>query len=186
LQPDFKDCISLGLKAFSVNIIGLSQKAHLFAFKLDEFFFKNYDCKLFERGVLEAEVVLDKHETFLNCEFKIKGSVELTCDRSLDVFDFPIQLDEKIIFKYGDQEEELSEEIVVITRDRVTLDLGHYLYEFILLAIPIRKIHPRFESDIDGNEGKLVYTTLSSDEEMDSDEPIDPRWEQLKKVTIKK
>jgi uncharacterized protein len=177
------------LKDFSVNIIGLSQKAHHFSFILKDAFFRAYQNQLFTKGDFKAEVSLDKHETFIEALFKINGSAELICDRSLESFEFPVHLDEKIIFKYGDEEGELSEEIVVITRDRVTIDIGQYLFEFITLAIPMKRLHPRFsesEEEENESEGKLVYTSSPLEGENDPEKPMDPRWEQLKKVTIKK
>jgi uncharacterized protein len=176
------------LKEFSVNIIGLSQKSHQFNFHLNDGFFDAYQNQLFSRGDFEAIVNLDKHETFIDAQFKIKGTAELICDRTLDTYTFPIQLNEKIIFKYGEEEGELSEEIVVITRDKVSLDIGQYLHEFITLAIPMKKLHPRFNEGDDEQEleGKLVYTSSTSDKENDPEMTMDPRWEQLKKVTIKK
>ena len=175
------------MKDFSVNIIGLSQKVHHFSFKLNDAFFNAYQNQLFEKGDLNASVTLDKHETFIDAQFKIEGVAKLICDRSLDNFDFPVNLNEKIIFKYGEEEGELSEEIVVITRERVSVDIGQYLHEFITLAIPMKKLHPRFnEINEDEQEGKLVYTSNPSIEENDPEKPMDPRWEQLKQVTIKK
>lgn len=177
-----KDCI--------VNIISLSQKVHHFDFLLKDDFFVARNNQLFSKGDFKAAVTFDKHETFIEALFNIDGSAELICDRSLEVFDFPINLREKIIFKYGEEEGELSEEIVVITRDRVNIDVGQYLFEFITLAIPMKRLHPRFleegDDEDEESEGRMVYTSGSSDEETDPEEPMDPRWEQLKKVTIKK
>ena len=114
---------------------------------------------------------------------KIKGEAKLICDRSLEPFDFPVDIDSRIMFKYGEEEAELSDEIIIISRDRVSLELGQYMYEFISLSIPIKKVHPKFqdgEDDEDDNEGKLIYTseTESSEEEKE----VDPRWEILKKL----
>lgn len=173
------------MKDFVVNIIGLSQKTHQFTFKLNDEFFNAYENQFFSRGNFDALVSLDKHETFIDAQFQIDGTAELVCDRSLEPYKFSIRLNEKIIFKYGEEEGELSEEIMVITRDRVSLDIGQYLHEFITLAIPMKKLHPRYHEDNDEEqEGKLVYT--SSALENDPEQIMDPRWEQLKKVTIKK
>ncbi len=176
------------MKDYSVNIIGLSQKTHHFSFRLEDAFFKAQEIQLFEKGNFDAEVVLDKHETFINAEFKISGTAALICDRSLEPFDLVLNLKEKIVFKYGEEEGELSEEIVVIKHDKVSIDIGQYLFEFIALAMPMKRLHPRFEEtdeDEDDSEGKLVYTSKSSVDQ-DPEQPMDPRWEQLKKVTIKK
>ena len=173
------------MKDFSVNIISLSQKTHHFSFRLEDAFFKAHKIQLFEKGDFDAEVVLHKHETFINAQFVINGTAALICDRSLESFNLQLSLKEKIVFKYGEEEGELSEEIVVINHDRVSIDIGQYLFEFIALTMPMKRLHPRFEEDEDDSEGKLVYSSKPSAEE-DPERPMDPRWEQLKKVTIKK
>ncbi|MEK6780427.1 MAG: DUF177 domain-containing protein [Bacteroidota bacterium] len=170
------------MKAFSVNIIGLSYKAHPFEFELDGAFFEKYGKDLVSDGHFSANVVLDKHETFIEAKFKIKGEAKLICDRSLEPFDFPIDLDKQIMFKYGAEEMEVSDEIIIISRDRVSLELGQYIYEFILLSIPIKKLHPKFqngEEDEDQGEGRIIY---SSETKISKEEGIDPRWEKLKKL----
>ena len=171
------------MKAFSVNIIGLSFKAHQFEYEFGSAFFEKYGKDPVSDGHFSASVVLNKHETFIEAEFKIKGEAKLICDRSLEPFDFPVDIDSRIMFKYGEEESELSDEIIIITRDKVSLELGQYMYEFISLSIPIKKVHPKFqdgEDDEDDNEGKLIYTseTESSEEEKE----VDPRWEILKKL----
>ena len=168
------------MKAFSVNILGLSLKTHHFEFTLDDAFFKEYGDNLVSEGNLTAVVELTKKETFIGGHLAIKGTVRLTCDRSLEQFDEPIEVDKKIVFKYGEHDEELSDEIIVIQRDRAELDLGQYLYEFIILEVPMKKIHPRLRSDEDDEvEGKVIYTSLGEDS---AEDPVDPRWEKLKKI----
>jgi uncharacterized protein len=169
------------LKEFSVNIIGLTKKAHLFDYQIKDGFFEKYGKEVVSSGLMDAHVILDKKETFIEVDFKISGLVHLVCDRSLEPFDYPIEVAKKIMFKYGDEAQEVSDEIVIITRDQDSLDVGQYIYEFIALAIPIKKLHPKFQVDEepDGNEVKIVYST-SEDEEVS--ETIDPRWEKLKKL----
>ena len=47
------------MKGFSVNIVGLSNKAHTFDFKLDTGFFEQYGTEIVSAGSLDAAVVLD-------------------------------------------------------------------------------------------------------------------------------
>jgi uncharacterized protein len=176
----------MGLRIFGVNIIGLSEKVHDFHYEFGDEFFKHYGTEVVSQGSLVADVSLDKHETFIEATFKIRGQVKLVCDRSLDPFDHPVKVDKKILFKYGDVAQELSDEIVIIERDTDTLELGQYIYEFIALEIPMKKLHPRYqhEGDMDENaEGKIIYTS-GSDQDFDADggDDIDPRWEKLKKL----
>jgi uncharacterized protein len=172
------------LNPYSVNIIGLSNRGHSFKYELNDEFFARYGKDLVSGGKFNADVVLEKHETFIEAEFKINGQVALICDRSLDPFDFPVTIDKKVVFKYGEEEMELSDEIIIITRDTTSVDLGQLMYEYIVLEIPMRKLHPRFqneEEDDENEEGKVIYTS-STDDNTSGEEQIDPRWEQLKKL----
>jgi len=169
------------LKEFAVNIIGLSKKAHLFNYRLEKGFFEKYGSEAVSDGRFDIEVVLDKKETFIEVNFKISGQAALVCDRTLEPFDFPITENRKMVFKYGEEAQEISDEIVIITRDQDSLDLGQYLYEFISLAIPMKRLHPRFANEAESNE-PVVYSTSQNETEEKENDTIDPRWEKLKKL----
>ena len=175
----------MGLKAFTVNIVGLANKVHAFEFEVKNDFFSHYGTELFSEGFLKAEVSLDKRETFIDASFVISGSVKLICDRSLDTFDYRIRAQKKLVFKYGDDDQELSDEIVMIHRDSESLELGQYIFEFIVLEIPMKRLHPRYqaeEQEDDDSEGKIIYTSKSSEDDSNEGESIDPRWEKLRKL----
>src|ERR1043165_1025952 len=133
------------MKDFKINITGLSNKDHQFDFQIGNEFFRHYGTGIVSEGDLNAVVTLDKRETMIEARFEIKGNVKLICDRSLDPFQYPLKLEKKVIFKFGDADEELSDEIIMIHRDSDHLELGQYIYEFILLAVPMKKLHPRYE-----------------------------------------
>lgn len=166
------------MESYRINILGLSLTIHHFHYEFGDEFFRKYDKGLVSEGKFTVDVALDKRETFLETEFKIKGSVKLVCDRSLDEFDYPVDLKRKIIFKYGDQDAEVSEDVMMIHHGTESLEIGQFIYEFIALAIPMKKLHPRFNDESEGDS--LIYTSESA-EEKKSDE-IDPRWEMLKKL----
>ncbi len=169
------------MKAFKINIIGLSNKVHHYDFEIGDEFFRQYGPGLVSEGNLHASVTLDKRETMIETRFEINGQVTLVCDRSLDPFQHPLKIDQKMIFKFGDANEELSDEIIMIHRDSDSIELGQYIYEFINLAIPMKKLHPRYAGELDGDEeGKIIYSSGQDSGEDDND--IDPRWEQLKKL----
>lgn len=168
------------VRDFSVNILGLTKGVHPFDFHLDEEFFKKYGQEVVSKGNFTAQVSLDKRETFIEADFKIEGNALLVCDRSLDEFDYPVLVTKKIVFKYGEEPGEISDEIFIITHDQHKLELGQLMYEFIALEIPMKKLHPRFQNEADDEEeGKVIY---SSGTEADEEQTIDPRWEVLKKL----
>jgi uncharacterized metal-binding protein YceD (DUF177 family) len=114
----------------------------------------------------------------------------------LEEFDHPLEVAEKVIFKYGTMVQEISEDVFMITKDTPTINVAQLVYEFILLAIPAKKIHPDYMDETDEDdfdeEGSLIY--LSEEEEIESDDsdenshqekPADPRWEILNKLKKK-
>ncbi|MDH4089980.1 MAG: DUF177 domain-containing protein [Cyclobacteriaceae bacterium] len=173
--------MALGL--YSINIIGLSNKKHHFHFEFGNAFFREFGTDLVAEGAFGVDLSLDKRETFLEAEFRIKGTARLICDRSLEPFEYPIERTNKIVFKYGEKDEEITDEIMIIQRDTATLELGQYMYEFIALAIPLKKLHPKFRDEVndDDSAGKIVYSSEDSTENKNGEE-IDPRWNILRKL----
>ena len=162
-----------------VNILGLGNGVHQFEFQLEEPFFKTYGQEVVAKGKLSARVNLNKKETFIEADFTIEGNTSLVCDRSLEAFDFPLSIARTVVFKYGEEAREVSDEIVIIAQDQPKLDVGQFMYEFIVLEIPIKKLHPRFKQEPDDDaEGKIIYTSSTGGDE----EVVDPRWELLKKL----
>jgi len=180
------------LGAYRVNIVGLSNKVHHFHYEVGQDLFKEYGTDLVSDGQFQVDIDLDKRETFLEADFRLVGTARLICDRSLEPFDYPIHTRRKVVFKYGDHDEEVTDEIMIIHRDTAWIELGQYIYEFIALSVPLKKLHPRFQEEDDDSEGHIVYTSGGSDDEGDSDElkgengqddkDIDPRWSALKKL----
>lgn len=175
------------MEAYRVNIQGLSNNIHHFEYEFGDEFFGQYGADLVSAGAFKAKITLDKRETFIEAHFDLNGTVKLVCDRSLEVFDYPVSIDKRIIFKFGHEVAEVTDEIVIIDFNTVSLELGQYMYEFISLAIPMKKLHPRFAGEEDeeegDEEGRIIYT---SETDEPSNEETDPRWEKLKNLNKNK
>ena len=166
------------LKEFLINIASLRNETYEFQFHIDKMFFENFGKELVQDGNLDVHLSLIKHDGFLETTFKIKGSVKLICDRSLDEFDYALDLNNPVIFKFAEEAEEISEEVIHLRRDADTLNAGQYIYDMIGSALPMKRLHPRFEQENDENgDGKIIYSSATKDEDT-----IDPRWEKLKKL----
>lgn len=155
------------LRTFEIDIIALKLGSHSFNFKLDnEFFayFKEHLNGFIEKGNCNAEVILEKNEQLIRATLIIDGTVELVCDRSLDEFDYEVDIEETILYKYSEQEQELTEEIVLITYRTPSINVGELLNEFLILDIPMKKLHPRFWDEEDG------YSDDDSDEYRESED----------------
>ena len=168
------------LSAFNIDIYNLKNGAHQYDFVFDDSFFSHFPYGLTESGAGKVRVSLDKGSTLIEVNIMIAGTVALTCDRSLEKFDFPVEVEREVIFKFGDEEKEVSDEMFMIPRDTQTLKLAQLIYEFIALEIPFKKLHPRFKGEEwNDEEGKMVYR---SEKQVEQSKDSDPRWSALKKL----
>ena len=164
------------MKEFEIPITGSKQGQANFRFEIGSDFFSSFDNSLLNDGDLNVELTLEKGETLIDAKFRIEGKLKLICDRSLDEFDHPIKIEKEHVFKYGDHEEEFSEDISLIPFESSSINVGQLIYEYIGLEVPFRKLHPRFRNP-DGTEKDFEF---GSDE--NEKKEIDPRWEGLKKI----
>ena len=178
------------LSKYNIDIYGLEDKQYDYDMESGDAFFEELDQDLIERGHFKPHVVLNKSATMIQLQFHTEGAVTLICDRSLEPFEEPINLDDRIILKFGDHDEELTEEIEMINRNTNKINVARYLFDFIALSLPTKKIHPDLRSDEDEldleddeEEVILVYSSAETEEEESGEEEkIDPRWEALKKL----
>lgn len=159
------------LNTFKIDIFRLENKQYLHEFEGDNDFFEALDQELIQKGNFKATVVLNKNETMIQMMYNITGTVELTCDRSLDLFNFPVDITQKMILKFSDHNEEITEELMLIDRNTQYINVAQDIFDFIGLQIPIKKLHPRFI------KGEVTYESLVKkfedeyqEEEIDEDD----------------
>ena len=172
---------------FDLPIARLSLKTHQFAFELGRAFFAEFDPQgeFIADGNLHADVTLLKTERVITINSRIVGTVRLTCDRSLDEYDHPLDVENQLLVRYGDEPKELDDDVLQITPETLTLNIAQHLYDYIGLALPIKKLHPRFQNEADDDPDaatKLIFSTRPAGEGPDDDEPADPRWAVLKNL----
>ena len=177
------------LSKYNIDIYGLEDKQYDYDMESGDAFFEELEQDIVEKGHFKTHVQLIKSATMIQIHFHTEGTVGLICDRSLEPFEEPFVSDEKIILKYGDRNEELTDEIEIIYRNTPRINVARYIFEFIALSLPFKKIHPDLRDEEDGLPGQedevvLVYSSQSDNdtEEEEPEEKIDPRWEALKKL----
>ena len=164
-----------------IQISGLREGKHSFQFGLDSRFSAAFSEEFFTEPRLEATITLEVSETMIQAQIEIRGTVVLVCDRSLELFSYPVNTRVNHFFKFGEEEKELSDELEVISQERVHLDFDQLVYDTVALSLPGKKLHPDFASETsesEDEEGQLVYSTRS-DAENELNER-DNRWDILK------
>lgn len=176
------------IRKFDIDIIRLKEEEHTFHFEVDEAFMDHFENlkEVVHSAEIGVDVLLDKRINLIEADFKLEGTVRLTCDRSLEEFDHPLSVSHKIVYKYGQEEKEINDEIFLITSDTQVINVAQLIYEFILLSIPAKKIHPDHridEDEVDENDGWIVYEAgKESDDEGNNKAEQNPFWEALKNI----
>ena len=173
------------LKQFSIPFTGLKLGKHQFDFEIEKSFFDAFEYSLVKDGVLKAIVELDKQETLMILSFHIWGTIQLNCDKCLAEFGQPIEIKERQIVKFAEDELESDDlEIIVLNRKESEIDISEMIYEFINVAIPY--INKCEQAGTDQKCDPEMLATLdklaSGNEEKEEDKTADPRWEALKKL----
>ena len=170
-------------KEYIIPFVGLKPGTHRYEFNLDTAFFAVQGIEEVSGAEVAAVLDFDKQDHLMTLHFDFEGWVLLTCDRCAGEYKQPLSGKYRLIVKFGDQAEELSEELVVIGRDEYELDVSPYLYEFVRLLLPIKREHPVNESgqsecdqEVIGALDNLLVNTPEKEEE------TDPRWDALKNL----
>ncbi|CAN5243579.1 DUF177 domain-containing protein [soil metagenome] len=180
------------LNKYNIDIYRLSNGTHDYIFEIDDTFFQSFESEIINKSKAEAKVVLRKTDSLIEATFLIEGTVELECDRSLELFDYPISTKDRILYKYGEEEMEMDDDIYIITKLTQKINVAQHVYDFINMAVPMKKISPKYQDDDeDDSDVKLVYTSGGNyDDETESEEisddetedELDPRWAILKNL----
>lgn len=175
------------LKAYLIPFLGLKIGKHQFDYQLDNTFFSNFDYDEFNEASVKVSIVLEKKSTMLELNFKHKGTINVPCDVSGEEFDLAIKGKLQLLVKFGDTFNDENEELLILPHGEFQINVAQYMYESIVLSVPLRRIHPGVK---DGSLKEVIekLESLAPKENKinEQKDEIDPRWENLKKLLTDK
>jgi uncharacterized metal-binding protein YceD (DUF177 family) len=152
---------------------GLKDGHHVYEYDTDAAFFQPWIDSLDpEMLTWKGKVTVDflKDTSLFQLHFRIEGTYESICDRCGDPLPIEVWDEHKLIIKLVDAEVEDPESVedadfTVIQRSETVIDLAEWIYEYILLSLPIQKLHGE---DSDGrsmcNPEALKYLTTTEED----------------------
>ncbi|HDR51223.1 MAG TPA: DUF177 domain-containing protein [Mariniphaga anaerophila] len=164
---------------YDVEFKGLKEGLHEFEFEVKDAFFEHFEQGLVTFGDIRVMVTLEKRSSFIKLFFKMKGWVELTCDRCLENYRQKIKHKSELFVKYGDNDYE-DDEIIWILPEEHRINLAQLIYEYIILSIPIRHVHPDKKGATGCNLEMLEQLKKYEQKKEEPEEITDPRWAALK------
>lgn len=177
---------------YKIDLKNLTPGVHEFDYLLEDKFFVDIDGDQVHKGKVQVHLTLKRTSMMFELNFHLEGTVVVPCDRCLDDMDQPIKTDGRLIVKFGSEYAEESDEILIVPEDDGTLNIAWFLYEFVVLAIPIKHVHEpgKCNKFMSAKLRKHQARRLADDEEdfddMMDDEVsgqdgfTDPRWDALK------
>lgn len=166
------------MKEFLIPFVGLKLGKHRFDYQINNKFFQEFDYHQFEGASITVELVFEKKATLLELSFKHLGSVNVPCDVTGEQFDLPIKGKLNLVVQFGEEYNDDNEELLVLPHGEYQVNVAQYIYEMIVLSVPLKRIHPGVKDgsiDVSNYERYITY-----EQPKEQKEEVDPRWAKLK------
>ena len=170
---------------FYVDLKGLKGDTLELAFELDNKFFADIEGEEFQRGSVKASVTVKKGREVFDFVFALKGNVVVPCDRCLDDLVIEVETVNSLKVKLGDNYADDGDVVIVPEADG-GVNIAWYLYEFIALALPMKRVHAPGKCNHEMTNKLKKHGYRDEDDDCDNQEAgesvVDPRWEALKGI----
>lgn len=125
---------------FLVQFEGLKLGSHHFDWEINESFFDEFDDVEFGGSHFRIDMNLLKESNMLILEFDIQGNVPFACDLCLEDISVPVSHKDRLIVKFSSEPQEDTEEMVVLSHNDYQIDVKQFIYEYIVLSVPFRRV----------------------------------------------
>ncbi len=167
------------LKEFIIQFEGLKTGMHQFKYLIEKKFFESYQYDDFIESNIKVVLDFNKKDSLFELYFKANGTVLINCDVSGEEYNQVIHGELKLIVNFGNEFNDEHEDILIIPRNDYQLNVAQYIYELIVLNVPVKRIHPKV---IDGTLKSEALDKLKKFQRQSEKKEIDPRWDKLKEL----
>lgn len=128
---------------FTIAHRGLKEGAHTFGWRVEDGFWKDRPEGGIIRGEVDVEATLEKGATgVMRLEVVIGGNVVVPCDRCLEDCTLPVSWRGRLAVKVSEEEQPFDGEVIWLMPGEATIDLEQYIYESVVLSLPMQRVHP--------------------------------------------
>lgn len=163
------------MKDYTIQFVSLKQGTHFYEYSVDNTFFELFDEFEFNSANINVELEFIKQSSMMLLNFSFSGNIDVPCDRCLTDVEVLVEGDEKLIVKFGNEDYNETDEIMVIPENEHEINVAKSIYEFIEINLPQKRVHE------DGDCDEETINRLNEFEVKQNDD-IDPRWSGLEKL----
>ncbi len=125
------------MRLFIVRLTELAKGKSSFEQSFGREFFESFGSSEILDAALHADVQLDNHGVTVDVRCMVSGSVTVECDRCLEALEIPVEISFEESY----------------TPDTDELDLRQDIYDYVLVSLPLQRVHP----DGECNEETIKY-----------------------------
>ena len=153
----------------------LESGTYEFDYHIDKNFFSMFDEPLAQDGNADVHAAMRATSAGLSIRLDISGTLQVECDRCLETFDMPIDASYDLVVKYGDKTTPLDEadDVITIGDDDDFLDLSQHIYEYVVLSLPARRVHPDLPDGQPGCNPEMLSHIIIADDDDEYDDEED-------------
>ncbi len=160
----------------------MSDGVHQLEYSVDGKFFREFDYLEINDCNMLVQIEMNKQPDMLELKFTFSGYVFCDCDRCLEEYKQTVSGNERLVVKFGDEKEDEADDIIILPALEHQINLSQYIYESIVLLLPQRRVHPENKKGHSDCNPEIIKKL----EELNNQKKnIDPRWDDLKKITLK-
>jgi len=172
-------------REFEIAFVGLKPGVHTFEYNIDKKFFLDYGQQDFLDCTATVKLSLDKKSSFLQLKFDVDGLAEVVCDRCSNPLGKQLWEEFNIIVKMVDNPDEMNlqeedPDVYYISRGESHLKVADWIYEFVLLSIPLQKMCA--DDEIGGALCNTEVLEKLREMEKAVNEQSNPMWKSLEKL----
>lgn len=131
-------------RAFEIAFVGLKPGVHEFNYEVDDKFFAERENHDLTNCQATIRLSLDKKSGFMLLKFEIRGKAGVTCDRCGNPLTMDIWDEFNMLVKMVENPDEMNQQeedpdVFYISRTESHIDVAGWIYEFVLLSIPMQR-----------------------------------------------
>lgn len=169
--------------SYCLEIKSLPFGKYSFEYELDDTYFAKSEKFGEISGCVSVSVEISKQSSCTELIVELKGELCLACDRCLSRMSMSIDREQSMSLKLDSNGNLLNTDELELSYEDGVLDLEPLIYEEIMLAIPIKKVHDEGQCNPDMLQIFDKYSKNGDVEDRNSE--IDPRWAALKNISDK-
>lgn len=186
--------------AYKLPLKSLAAGTYDYEYHLGKQFFTDMESADIHDADLTVKLTVTHKRDIYRLDFTITGTITLICDRCLDDLIMPVDTTYSIAVKYGDDDNDEADDLLIIPESDNFLNVAYMIYDTVALTIPIKHVHPmgkcnrqmsamlrKHRAHRPGDEdAELEDNLIDEMETMDTERdepPADPRWDGLKALS---